>query len=96
MNASELLTSLYSHNVNVWAENEKLKIDAPKGALSDEMKDQLRAHKAEIIEHLKMLAMRDFCGVCKARLIRQRNGEWNCPTVNCFESRVLRSGKYEN
>jgi amino acid adenylation domain-containing protein len=46
---SELLDRLQSLSVRVWAESGELKVSAPKGALTDELKGELGRHKAELL-----------------------------------------------
>jgi surfactin synthase thioesterase subunit len=49
MNASELLENLAQQGVRISANNEKLNIRSPKGALTPELRAELAARKAEII-----------------------------------------------
>ena len=44
------LSSLYKRGVRLWAEDGRLRFQAPKGALASEDLDKLRAFRAEIIE----------------------------------------------
>ena len=52
MNTTELLTTLDSKGVRLWADEDKLRINAPKGALNSQLKAQIAQKKAEILEHL--------------------------------------------
>jgi amino acid adenylation domain-containing protein len=49
MTASELLQTLRSAGVDLWADGERLRYDAPEEALSDELLARIRAHKPEIL-----------------------------------------------
>jgi len=49
MNAYELLDSLRADGVKVTAIGDRLKLDAPHGALSQERLEQVRAHKPELL-----------------------------------------------
>ncbi|MCP3917635.1 MAG: non-ribosomal peptide synthetase, partial [bacterium] len=53
MKTSELLDRLQGLNVRVWAEAGDLKVSAPKGALSDELKRELGRHKSAILAVLQ-------------------------------------------
>ncbi|MDY7095150.1 MAG: condensation domain-containing protein, partial [Acidobacteriota bacterium] len=48
----ELLEALQALDVRVWVEGEKLRLNAPKGALTAELKDELRQRKDELLELL--------------------------------------------
>ncbi|MEM7344271.1 MAG: amino acid adenylation domain-containing protein [Chloroflexota bacterium] len=54
--ANELLNQLTQQGIQLWAEGDKLKFKAPKGALTDEYRTLLKAHKVEL---LKILATPD-------------------------------------
>jgi amino acid adenylation domain-containing protein len=58
MTIAQLLASLYSEGITVWVEETKLKYRAPQGALSNEIKSQLLARRAEIIEFLQASTMK--------------------------------------
>jgi hypothetical protein len=79
--AGALIRTLQSSGIRLSINQEILKVDAPKRVLSEEIKSQIKTHKSDIIEYLKILVMRDFCGVCKSRLYEERN-QWHCPK-NC-------------
>ncbi|MCC5602611.1 thioester reductase domain-containing protein [Nostoc favosum] len=53
----EFLTQLQRLDIRIWLDNvndtPKLRCNAPKGVLTDALKEQLQAHKAEIIEFLQ-------------------------------------------
>jgi len=53
MTIAQLLAQFYTEGITVWVEESKLKYRAPQGALSEEIKAQLAARKAEIIEFLQ-------------------------------------------
>jgi hypothetical protein len=52
MSARELLDSLTASGVRLWAEGGKLKLDAPRGVVTPELKDRLAAHKPELLAAL--------------------------------------------
>ena len=52
MNTAELLNTLNSKGVRLWADQDKLRINAPKGALNNQLKTQIAEKKSEIIKHL--------------------------------------------
>ncbi|WP_456732119.1 thioesterase domain-containing protein [Bradyrhizobium sp. USDA 3364] len=54
MQFSDLLADLAVKDIKVWVEEGRLKCSAPAGALSVELRDQLRDRKAEIIAFLNM------------------------------------------
>ena len=47
-----LLAALHERNVKLWAEDERLRYRAPKGALTPTLRAQLQSHKAEILAYL--------------------------------------------
>lgn len=53
MNVSELLTNLTQQNVQLWADNDKLKINSPKGILTPQLQANIAAHKTEILAFLR-------------------------------------------
>ncbi|SJN54191.1 Linear gramicidin synthase subunit D [Vibrio ruber DSM 16370] len=53
MSIAVLLAELFQRDIRLHLENGKLKIDAPKGAFTAEIKQTLQARKAEIIAHLQ-------------------------------------------
>lgn len=53
MNVATLLGKLVSRDVRVSAEGEQLRLSAPPGALTPELREALRARKAEILEFLR-------------------------------------------
>jgi thioesterase domain-containing protein len=54
LNIPELLAGLAGKDVKVWAEGDRLRCNAPAGALTPEFRDQLRDRKTEIIGFLNM------------------------------------------
>ncbi len=52
MNLDELLTELSQRGVKLWAEGNQLRIRAPKGALTPELRDTLTARKADVLSLL--------------------------------------------
>ncbi len=53
MNVSELLTNLTQQGVNLWADNDKLKINCPKGILTPQLQADIAARKTEILAFLR-------------------------------------------
>ncbi len=45
----EFLSYLRSLDIHLWAEEERLRYNAPKGILTQELREQLRARKTEIL-----------------------------------------------
>lgn len=52
MNVSEFLTDLTRQDIQVWVDNDKLNIRSPKGIVTPELRQELAAHKADIIAFL--------------------------------------------
>jgi hypothetical protein len=46
--ASALLADLRGQNIRIWAESDKLRFDAPKGALTPALLEELRARKQDL------------------------------------------------
>jgi hypothetical protein len=63
MNVSELLENLNQQGVQLWADNDKLKINSPKGLLTPEIRSELAECKTEILEFLqqKKETISDLC-----------------------------------
>ncbi|MCG8672137.1 MAG: condensation domain-containing protein, partial [Pseudomonadales bacterium] len=53
MTVFELMSKLGAAGIKLWLEEEQLKFKAPKGALTKDLKDELVAKKADVIEFLK-------------------------------------------
>jgi pyochelin synthetase len=49
MTLNELLAQLSERGVNLWADNDQLRVRAQKGALTPELRDSLAEHKAELL-----------------------------------------------
>ncbi|MFN6498155.1 MAG: hypothetical protein RMX65_014265 [Nostoc sp. DedQUE01] len=52
MNVSELVINLTQQGVNLWVDNEKLKIRSPKGVITPDIQEKIVAYKAEIVAFL--------------------------------------------
>ena len=78
MTATELLTNLQARGVIVKAAGDRLKLDAPVGALTDEALAELRAHKAEILAALTADHGCPNCGGA-LRLQDRQADAWFCP-----------------
>lgn len=53
MNVTKLLTNLNQKGVELWIDNDKLKINSPKGVLTQQVKSDIAAHKNEILAFLR-------------------------------------------
>jgi TubC N-terminal docking domain len=53
MNVSELVTNLTSQGVELWADNDKLKINSPKGVLTPKIQADIATCKTEILAFLR-------------------------------------------
>ncbi len=53
MNSVILLSHLRRHNIRLWAENDQLRYSAPKGVMTDDLLAEIKAHKSELLQHLK-------------------------------------------
>jgi len=75
---SLLLAELARRGVDMWAEGERLRYRAPRGALAPELLEALRAHKAALVGLLRD-APRDACYACGHRdWWRRPGGPWTC------------------
>ena len=52
MSLPELLTLLNQKGIKLWADQSKLRLTAPKGALTDELKRAIATHKPALLNHL--------------------------------------------
>ncbi|MEL6778658.1 MAG: hypothetical protein AAFO06_15525 [Cyanobacteria bacterium J06597_16] len=52
MNTTELLATLKGKGIQLWADQDKLRINAPKGSLSAQLKHEIATRKVEILEYL--------------------------------------------
>lgn len=78
MTTNELLTDLHSRGVMLRAVGDRLKIDAPAGALTDAALAELRARKAEL---LATLATGHFCPGCGSDALKLQDktyDAWFC------------------
>src|SRR5262245_9257173 len=53
MTLVELLSTLRARDINVWADGERLSYDAPSGALTPEIREELIKHKVNLLIFLK-------------------------------------------
>ena len=49
MNQQQLLVELFHRGVKVWADGDQLRVRAPQGVLTPELRDSLAVHKQEIL-----------------------------------------------
>ena len=80
MNATILLNDLRRGGVTLAANGDRLSVDAPKGALTDELRRSIAAHKADLLALLEAEAARDELERLDARL-----GEMNQRLFELFE-----------
>ena len=75
---SVLLAELTRRGVELWAEGERLRYRAPRGAMAPELFETLRAHKAALLEVLRDVP-RGPCYACGHRdWWRRPGGPWTC------------------
>jgi len=55
---NDILAELRRRDIRVWADGERLRCDAPPGALTEEISSLLRQHKPGILEFLRLTAQR--------------------------------------
>ena len=53
MTEPTLIAALRARDVHVWADGGQLHVNAPAGALTSELRDQLQQRKSEILEFLR-------------------------------------------
>ena len=53
MTVSELLAELQQLDITIWADGDRLRLNAPKWAVTPELRAKLSSHKAELIECLQ-------------------------------------------
>lgn len=53
MNTQSFLVYLRELNIKLWVEDDRLRVDAPKGVLTPELRDELAQRKADIISFLR-------------------------------------------
>ncbi len=56
MDTGHLLSTLGARDVRLWVEDGRLKVSAPQGALTDELKAELTSRKADLLAHLEKAA----------------------------------------
>ena len=83
MNASQLLADLQRRGVRLAATGDRLSVDAPKGALTDELRQLLAAHKLELLALLEDDPRPTRpCHSCHSMKWRrrppERGGRWLC------------------
>ncbi len=50
MSTTEFISQLHRSGIKLWAEGDRLRFDAPSGAMTSELKEELRKRKPELIE----------------------------------------------
>jgi amino acid adenylation domain-containing protein len=53
MNSVDLLFRLGSHNIRLWAENDQLRVGAPKGGITEDLLAEIRKNKDELLNLVK-------------------------------------------
>ena len=53
MTALELLSNLSSKDIEIWADGDRLRYNAPKGALTPDLREKLADHKSEVLALLR-------------------------------------------
>ena len=53
MTALELLSLLNSQDIKIWADGDRLRYNAPKGALTPDLREELAARKSELLAILR-------------------------------------------
>lgn len=56
MDTGQLLSTLGARDIRLWVEDGRLKVSAPQGALSDELKSELASRKADLLAYLEKAA----------------------------------------
>jgi thioesterase domain-containing protein len=72
VNVAALLSELRRRDIRVWAAGAELRCNAPTGALTPELRDQLQRHKNEILDFLA--SVDELSGQQRAIVPLQRNG----------------------
>ena len=54
MTAVEVLTTLRHHGVTLPPSGDRLRVDAPQGALTDDLQQALREHKAALLDLIEL------------------------------------------
>src|SRR5262245_27401359 len=52
MTLVELLSTLHNHDIDVWADGERLRYSAPSGAITPDIREELAKHKADLLTFL--------------------------------------------
>ena len=54
MNAAQLLATLSQLGVKLWVEGDRICYDAPVGAFTPELRDEVTRHRKAILDHLPL------------------------------------------
>ena len=73
MSVAAFLAELRSRDIQVWADGDRLRCDAPAGVLPPELRDQLRQRKSDILKFLRSAEL--LCRQQRAIVPMQPNGE---------------------
>ena len=57
MTVYSIITTVRAKGIMLWQENGQLKMKAPKGALTDDIRDQITAHKSDIVAFLSQASV---------------------------------------
>lgn len=80
MTASELIDTLNKNNIRLWVDAGKLRIQAPKGALTPRLKADIAAYKPELVDHLQLTPGALGYGQISGKSSGQTNGQTGSKT----------------
>lgn len=75
MTTTQLIESLSASGIQLSVTDGRLKIDAPAGVLTVEMKTEMAVHKPELLR----LISSALCKICKAQLLTDEPRHFWCP-----------------
>lgn len=111
MSAAELIRALQRRGVTLAANGDRLKVRAPKGTITPELRDRLAQHKPDIIAALTMPDFHTLAPICREAcepfewiywadlcrwLIRQRDPDWCRPEAVRWWARYVAKRGYPN
>ncbi|MBI4582733.1 MAG: hypothetical protein HY717_01675 [Planctomycetes bacterium] len=79
MTTAVLLAELSRAGVRLAAAGERIRLDAPRGVLTPELRNLLAEHKTEILEALRRVAYPLACPTCGRRLVLIAGRPPDCP-----------------
>lgn len=90
MNGLELLNQLRAAGVRVWVDGDRLKLDAPAGVLTEQMRADLAAAKGEIFSLLSSPTAR--AGSAVRPIVVRAHALMKCPFDDCGGSVSCKDG----